>query len=355
MQLRWLNLLRTMMAACVAGPAVAGSPTWALAGGAQAGRVQGANALLNVSYDPTRELYKDVNQHFAADWKTRTGQTLSIKTAHGGSGAQARAVLDGLQADVVTLGLAWDIDVLAQHKLIDAGWQTRLPNHSVPYTSTVVFLVRKGNPKSLHDWADLVHDGVEVITPNPKTSSGGRWSYLAAYAWALHRPGGGEPAAEAYLAALYKHVPVLDTGARGATNTFVQRGEGDVLLAWEDEALLAANDVGRGQFDIVYPSTSIKAEPPVALVDSVTARHGTTQLAQAYLRFLFSHEGQELASKHHYRSIDPTIFAEHKADFPPVKTYDVDSLGGWETVQARHFADGGLFDTIYGAANTARK
>ena len=334
-----LNLLRTMLAACLVGSAVAGSPVCA----------QGANALLNVSYDPTRELYKDVNRHFAADWKARTGQTLSIRTAHGGSGAQARAVLDGLQADVVTLGLAWDIDVLAQHKLLDADWQTRLPNHSVPYTSTVVFLVRKGNPKSLRDWGDLVHDGVEVITPNPKTSSGGRWSYLAAYAWALHRPGGGEPAAEAYLGSLYKHVPVLDTGARGATNTFVQRGEGDVLLAWEDEALLAANDVGRGQFDIVYPSTSIKAEPPVAMVDSVTTRHGTTQLAQAYLRFLFSHEGQELESKHHYRSIDPAVFAEHRADFPAVKTYDVDSLGGWETVQARHFADGGVFDTIYRA------
>ncbi len=340
MRRRRLHLICAMTVACLAGPAAG---------------AQGTSALLNVSYDPTRELYKDVNQHFAAEWKARTGQAVSIKTAHGGSGAQARAVLDGLQADVVTLGLAWDIDVLAQHKLLDAGWETRLPNHAVPYTSTVVFLVRKGNPKSLHDWADLVRDGVEVITPNPKTSSGGRWSYLAAYTWALHRPGGGEPAAKAYLAALYKHVPVLDTGARGATNTFVQRGEGDVLLAWEDEALLAANDVGRGQFEIVYPSTSIKAEPAVAVVDSVTARHGTGKVAQAYLEFLFSHAGQELASKHHYRAIDPAVFAEHRADFAAVKTYDVAGLGGWKAVQARHFDDGGVFDTIYTAGRSDGK
>lgn len=334
-----------MAAACAAGPVFSGSPALA----------RDADSLLNVSYDPTRELYKDVNQHFEAAWKAKTGQAIDIKTAHGGSGAQARAVLDGLQADVVTLGLAWDIDVLAQHKLLDANWEARLPNHSVPYTSTVVFLVHKGNPKSLHDWSDLVRDGVEVITPNPKTSSGGRWSYLAGYTWALHQPGGSEQTARAYLAALYRHVPILDTGARGATNSFVQRGEGDVLLAWEDEALLAAHDVGNGQFDIVYPSSSIKAEPPVAWVDSVTARHGTAQASQAYLQFLFSHDGQELAAKHHYRSIDPAVLAEHKADFPDVKTYDVAGLGGWKAVQAQHFADGGVFDTIYSAGSPAGK
>ncbi len=305
------------------------------------------DTLLNVSYDPTRELYKDVNQGFALEWKRRTGQEVSIRTSHGGSGAQARSVLDGLQADVVTLGLAWDIDVLAQHKLLDAGWAARLPNHSVPYTSTVVFLVRTGNPKALRDWGDLVRDGVEVITPNPKTSSGGRWSYLAAYSWALHRPGGSEQGARAFLKALYKHVPILDTGARGATNSFVQRGEGDVLLAWEDEALLAAREFGRGQFDIVYPSSSIEAEPPVAWVDSVTASKGTTSLARAYLQFLFSHDGQELAARHHYRPIDPAVFAEHKADFPAVKTYNISGLGGWKTVQAQDFADGGVFDSIY--------
>ena len=319
------------------------------------GTLSGAGAraadlsLLNVSYDPTRELYKDVNQAFAAQWKAKSGQTVEIKTSHGGSGAQARAVMDGLQADVVTLGLAWDIDVLTQRHLLAADWEGRLPNHSVPYTSTVVFLVRHGNPKHLVGWTDLVRDGVEVITPNPKTSSGGRWSYLAAYTWALHQPGASEASAESYLGKLYKHVPVLDTGARGATNTFVQRGEGDVLLAWEDEALLAAHDVGDGQFDVVYPASSIKAEPPVAWVDSVTDKKRTGAVAQAYLRFLFNHQGQELAAKHHYRPIDPAVFAEHKADFPAIKVYDVASLGGWPAVQAKHFADGGVFDSIYSA------
>ena len=306
-------------------------------------------SLLNVSYDPTRELYNDVNQAFAALWKAKSGQTLDIRTSHAGSGAQARAVMDGLQADVVTLGLAWDIDVLTQRHLLASNWENRLPNHSVPYTSTVVFLVHHGNPKHLQGWADLVRDDIEVITPNPKTSSGGRWSYLAAYGWALHQPGATEASAEAYLKRLYKHVPVLDTGARGATNTFVQRGEGDVLLTWEDEALLAARDVGDGQFDIVYPASSIKAEPPVAWVDSVTDKKHTGPVAQAYLRFLFSHQGQELAAKHHYRPIDPAVLAEHRADFPAITVYDVASLGGWPAVQARHFADGGVFDTIYTA------
>jgi sulfate transport system substrate-binding protein len=304
-------------------------------------------ALLNVSYDPTRELYRDVDAAFAAAWKQQTGQTLTIRTSHGGSGAQARSVLDGLRADVVTLGLAHDIDVLAEHRLLAADWADRLPNHSVPYTSTVVFLVRKGNPKHLHDWPDLIRDGVEIITPNPKTSSGGRWSYLAAYTWALHAPGGSEASAESYLRTLYQHVPVLDTGARGSTNTFVQRGEGDVLLAWEDEAQLAVHDLtSKGGYDVVYPSTSIKAEPVVAWVDSTVDPKGDRKVAEAYLRFLYTPQGQELAARHHYRAIDPTVAARHQAEFPNEKTYDVASLGGWNAVHAKHFADGGVFDQI---------
>ena len=304
--------------------------------------------LLNVSYDPTRELYQDVDPAFAAAWKQQTGETVVIKTSHGGSGAQARSVLDGLKADVVTLGLAHDIDVLADHGLLAHGWADRLPNGSVPYTSTVVFLVRHGNPKHLRDWPDLVRDGVEVITSNPKTSSGGRWGYLAAYTWALHQPGG-ETGAETYLRQLYGHVPVLDTGARGSTNTFLQRGEGDVLLAWEDEALLASKDLAAGGVDIVYPSTSIKAEPVVAWVDSTVGPKGDARLAEAYLRFLFTPAGQELAARHHYRAIDPAVAARHRADFPAERTYDVASLGGWAAVHAKHFADGGLFDRIAAA------
>ena len=306
--------------------------------------------LLNVSYDPTRELYRDLNPAFAAAWKRQTGETVTIKTSHGGSGAQARAVLDGLRADVVTLGLAHDVDVLADHRLVAANWADRLPNHSVPYTSTVVFLVRHGNPKHLRDWPDLVHDGVGVITPNPKTSSGGRWSYLAAYTWALHQPGATEADAESYLHKLYAHVPVLDTGARGSTNTFVQRGEGDVLLAWEDEALLASKDLGAGSFDVVYPSSSILAEPVVAWVDSTVGPKGDEKLAEAYLRFLFTPEGQELAARHHYRAIDPVVAARHRAEFPAERTYDVASLGGWRAVHAKHFADGGVFDRISAAS-----
>ncbi len=305
-----------------------------------------AETLLNVSYDPTRELYKDVDAAFAAAWKQRTGETVTIQTSHGGSGAQARSVLDGLRADVVTLGLSHDIDVLAEHKLLAADWAERLPNHSVPYTSTVVFLVRHGNPKHLRDWPDLVASGVEVVTPNPKTSSGGRWSYLAAYTWALHRPGGTEASAEAYLRQLYAHVPILDTGARGSTNTFVQRGEGDVLLAWEDEALLASRELASGGFDIVYPSSSVLAEPVVAWVDGTVGPKGDEKLAEAYLRFLFSPEGQELAARHHYRAIDPAVAARHAGEFPAERTYDVGGLGGWSAVHAKHFADGGVFDRI---------
>ncbi len=319
-----------------------------LAGAPVAARAQ--DSLLNVSYDPTRELYKDVNTQFASFWKTQPGgRAITVKTSHGGSGAQSRAVLDGLQADVVTLGIQSDIDVLADKGLLAKDWAGRLPNHSVPYTSRIVFLVRHGNPKRLSDWPDLVRDGVQVITPNPKTSSGGRWSYIAAYLWALHQPGADEARAEAYIAQLYRHVPILDTGARGATNTFVQRNEGDVLLAWEDEALLAAHDLGEGRFDVVYPSSSVIAEPPVAVVDSVAKEHGTEQLATAYLRYLFSPEGQEIAARHHYRPIDPAVAARHAAEFQQVTAYDVATIGGWRALQAKHFAEGGVFDRIASA------
>ena len=304
-------------------------------------------SLLNVSYDPTRELYKDVNAEFARVWQASSHETVSIKTSNGGSGAQARAVIDGLQADVVTLGLGGDIDAIAKRGLIAADWQTRLPDNSTPYTSTIVFLVRRGNPKALHDWPDLLKPGVAVVTPNPKTSGGARWNYLAAWLWALHQPGGSEATAQAFLAKLYKQVPVLDSGARGATNTFVQRGIGDVLLAWEDEALLASRDLGAGQFDVVYPSVSVKAEPPVAVVDSIAAKHGTQKVAEAYLRYLFTPAGQEIGAKHYFRPQDPAVAAKYAANFPSVHTYDVASLGGWKVVQPKHFGDGGLFDHIY--------
>ena len=311
-------------------------------------RAAGVDTLLNVSYDPTRELYHDIDAHLATAWKARTGDTLSVRTSNGGSGAQARSVLDGLQADVVTLGIASDIDALAAHGLLATDWATRLPNHSVPYTSTIVFLVRAGNPKHIADWPDLVRDGVQVITPNPKTSSGGRWSYIAAYLWALHQPGADEAKAENYLATLYRHVPILDSGARGSTNTFVQRGEGDVLLAWEDEALLAAHDLGgsQGRFDVVYPSSSVVAEPVVAVVDGVARRRGSQAVAEAYLRYLYTPEGQELVARHHYRAIDTAVAARHRADFPAIKTFDVESLGGWAVLQPKHFGPGGVFDTI---------
>jgi sulfate transport system substrate-binding protein len=311
------------------------------------GLARAQTALLNVSYDPTRELYRDINGRFAALWHAQGHDAITIKTSHGGSGAQARAVIDGLQADVVTLGLGGDIDAIAKQGLIAADWQSRLPDNSTPYTSTIVFLVRKGNPKGVHDWPDLVKPGVSVITPNPKTSGGARWNYLAAWVWALHQPGGSAATAEGYMTKLYSHVPVLDSGARGATNTFVQRGIGDVLLAWEDEALLASRDLGAGQFDVVYPSVSVKAEPPVAVVDSVVAKHGTRKVAEAYLHFLFTREGQEFGAKHYFRPQDKTVAAEYAATFPSVHTYDIASLGGWKVVQGKHFADGGLFDHIY--------
>ncbi len=304
-------------------------------------------ALLNVSYDPTRELYKDVNAAFTKSWQVEAHETVVVKTSNGGSGAQARAVIDGLQADVVTLGLAGDIDAIAKRGLIAADWQSRLPYHSTPYTSTIVFLVRKGNPKQLHDWPDLIKPDIAVVTPNPKTSGGARWNYLAAWLYALHQPGGTEATAEAFLTQLYKHVPVLDSGARGATNTFVQRGIGDVLLAWEDEALLASKDLGAGQFDIVYPSTSVLAEPPVAVVDTIAGKHGTQKVAAAYLQFLFSKPGQEIGAKHYFRPQDPDVAKDYTSVFPKLKLYDIASLGGWKVVQPKHFGDGGLFDHIY--------
>ncbi|MBO1326722.1 sulfate ABC transporter substrate-binding protein [Acetobacter sp. TBRC 12305] len=304
--------------------------------------------LLNVSYDPTRELYADVNKAFSANWtKAHPGDVVRVRSSHGGSGAQARSVLDGAPADVVTLGLAYDIDILAQKGLLAADWQTRLPHNSTPYTSTIVFLVRKGNPKAIHDWPDLLRPDMQVITPNPKTSGGARWNYLAAWGWALHQQGGSEQKARDYLKALFGHVPVLDTGARGATNSFVQRGLGDVLLAWEDEALLASRDLGPDKFDVVVPSLTILAEPPVAVVDRNVQAHGTEAVAKAYLDFLFTPEGQRIGAKHYFRPVDPAILAEAASVFPKTDTFDIASLGGWQSVQKRHFSDGGIFDQIY--------
>ncbi len=316
-----------------------------LSSGAMAGNV----TLLNVSYDPTRELYKDINAAFAAQWKAKTGDTVTINQSHGGSGAQARAVIDGLDADVVTLALAYDIDSISQKAhLLPADWQKRLPENSTPYTSTYVFLVRKGNPWHIRNWPDLIKPGIQVITPNPKTSGGARWAYLAAWAYALKAPGGNADKARTFVAALYKHVPVLDTGARGATTTFVQRGIGDVLLAWENEAHLALKEYGSDKFEIVYPPVSILAEPPVALVDNNVGRHGTRAVAEAYLKFLYSKDGQEIEARNFYRPRDPAILAAHAADFPKIPLYTIDEIfGGWQKAQATHFADGGVFDQIY--------
>ncbi|HET6907098.1 MAG TPA: sulfate ABC transporter substrate-binding protein [Rhodanobacteraceae bacterium] len=303
--------------------------------------------LLNVSYDPTRELYRDVNAAFAAQWKAQHGDTVTIRMSHDGSGKQARAIADGLPGDVATLALAYDLDTLADRGLVAKNWQQRLPDNSAPYTSTIVFLVRKGNPKKIRDWSDLIRPGVQVITPNPKTSGGARWNFLAAWGYALKQPGGNEAKARAFVKALYQHVPVLDAGARGATNTFVQRGMGDVLLAWENEALLAQRELGKGSFEIVVPSLSILAEPPVTVIDANVDKHHTRAVAEAYLKFLYSPQGQELEAKNFYRPRSPQVMAKYAAQFPKVKTFTIrEVFGDWRQVQARFFADGGIFDQI---------
>ena len=318
--------------------------------GAAAGASAATVKLLNVSYDPTREFYDDYNKVFAAYWKLKTGDTVVVNQSHGGSGKQARSVIDGLEADVVTLALAYDIDALAaQAGLVPASWQQRLPSNSAPYTSTIVFLVHKGNPKNIHDWSDLARPGIAVITPSPKTSGGARWNYLAAWAWAMKQPGGSDATAEAFVKKLYKNVPVLDSGARGATITFVERGIGDVLVAWENEAYLAVKQLGPDRFDIVAPSLSILAEPPVSVVDRMVDQHGTRKVAEEYLRFLYSKEGQEVAAKHFYRPRDPEVAAKYAKQFPAMTLVTIDdAFGGWTRAQAKHFADGGSFDRIYG-------
>jgi sulfate transport system substrate-binding protein len=305
--------------------------------------------LLNVSYDPTRELYEELNDAFRTHYKSETGADVQIEQSHGGSSKQSRAVIDGLKADVVTLALGWDVSAIEKTGLIEPGWQQRLPNNSSPYTSTIVFVVRKGNPKGIKDWGDLAKPGVQVITPNPKTSGGARWNYLAAYGWALDRFGGDEAKARAFLADLYRNVPVLDTGARGSTTTFARRGIGDVLLAWESEALLVLDEFGRDRFELVTPSASILAEPAVALVDGNVDAKGTRAAAEAYLEFLYSPTGQALAAKHYYRPLrlGPATAAADTVPLPDLRLFRIDRFGGWKAAQATHFADGGVFDQIH--------
>jgi sulfate/thiosulfate-binding protein len=305
-------------------------------------------ALLNVSYDPTRELYQDFNKAFSAFWKQKTGDNVTVSQSHGGSGKQARAVIDGLDADVVTLALAYDIDAIAEKGgLLPRDWQKKLANNSAPYTSTIVFLVRKGNPKGIKDWDDLVKPGIQVITPNPKTSGGARWNYLAAWGFAKKKYGSDDKAKE-FVAKVFKNVPVLDSGARGATVTFVERGIGDVAISWENEAFLAAKELGKGQFEIVAPSVSILAEPPVALVEKVASRHGTSAVAAAYLQYLYSEEGQEIAAKNYYRPRNAGVAARHASAFPKIPLFTIDeTFGGWQKAQKTHFDDGGTFDQIY--------
>lgn len=305
-------------------------------------------SLLNVSYDPTRELYQDFNKAFAAHWKSKSGEDLKIKQSHGGSGKQARAVIDGLQADVVTLALAYDIDEIAQRGLIAKDWQKRRPHSSTPYSSTIVFLVRKGNPKGIKDWGDLVRPGLSVITPNPKTSGGARWNHLAAWGYSIKQPGGNEKSAQEFLSKMYKNVPVLDSGARGSTTTFIERGIGDVLLTWENEALLAIKELGPEKVEIVVPSVSVLAEPPVAVVDKVVDRRGTRKQAEAYLQYLYTEEGQEIAAQNYYRPTNEKVAKKYAAQFPKVKLLTIDDIaGGWTKAQRTHFADGGVFDQIY--------
>jgi sulfate transport system substrate-binding protein len=305
--------------------------------------------LLNVSYDPTRELYQDFNAAFARHWKAKTGDNVTVKQSHGGSGKQARAVIDGLEADVVTLALAYDVDAIAEKgKLFPADWQKRLPHNASPYTSTIVFLVRKGNPKGIKDWSDLVKPGIGVITPNPKTSGGARWNYLAAWAYALKQPGGNDAKAQEFVGKLFANVPVLDSGARGSTTTFVERGIGDVLLAWENEAYLAVKELGPDKVEIVTPSLSILAEPPVTLVDKYADKHGTRKVAEAYLQHLYSEEGQDIAGRHYYRPIDRKVAAKYARTFASVKLITIDEVfGGWQKAQKTHFKDGDSFDQIY--------
>ncbi|MES2355990.1 MAG: sulfate ABC transporter substrate-binding protein [Pseudomonadota bacterium] len=313
-----------------------------------ASAVSADTTLLNVSYDPTRELYQDFNQAFAKYYKTKAGETVSVKQSHGGSGKQARGVIDGLEADVVTLALAYDIDAIADKgKLLPADWQKRLPHNSSPYTSTIVFLVRKGNPKQIKDWSDLVKAGVSVITPNPKTSGGARWNYLAAWGYAQKLPGGNEEKAKQFVASLFKNVPVLDSGARGSTTTFAERGIGDVLITWENEAFLSVKEFGADKFEIVVPSISVLAEPPVAIVDNVVDKRGTRKVAEAYLQYLYSPEGQEIAAKNYYRPVDAKVAAKYANAFPKIALFNIETFGGWQKAQNTHFADGGVFDQIY--------
>lgn len=326
--------------------ALLGATVLALAAGAAAAKDV---TLLNVSYDPTRELYVDYNAAFAKYWKAKTGDTVSVKQSHGGSGKQARSVIDGIDSDVVTLALAYDIDEIgAKAKLLAPDWQKKLKHNSSPYTSTYIFLVRKGNPKAIKDWGDLIKPGVSVITANPKTSGGARWGYLAAYGWALKQPGGNDAKAKEFVSKLFANVPVLDSGARGSTVTFAERGIGDVLLAWENEAHLSLKEFGADKFDIVYPPTSILAEPPVAVVDKVVDKKGTREVATAYLEYLYSAEGQEIAARNFYRPIDPTVSAKYAKSFPKLALFTIDDVfGGWTKAQKTHFADGGVFDQIY--------
>jgi len=306
--------------------------------------------LLNVSYDPTRELYQDYNAAFSKYWKAKTGETVAVKASHGGSGAQARSVIDGLEADVVTLALGGDINAIEDKGLINPGWEKAFPHAAAPYTSTIVFLVRKGNPKGIKDWPDLVKPGIAVITPNPKTSGGARWNYLAAYGYALKLPGGSEATAQDFIKKLYANVPVLDSGARGSTTTFVERGIGDVLIAWENEAYLAVKELGLDKFEIVTPSISILAEPPVAVVDKVVDKKGTRKVATEYLNYLYSPEGQEIAARNFYRPIDKTVAGKYAKQFAPVKLFTLaEIVGDWRKTQKTHFADGGVFDRLYAA------
>jgi sulfate transport system substrate-binding protein len=325
------SLAALLLAAAAAGPAGAADVT-----------------LLNVSYDPTRELYQDVNAAFAQYWRQKSGKTVEIQQSHGGSSKQSRAVIDGLEADVVTLGLAYDIDAVADSGLLAKDWQKRLPQNSSPYTSTIVLLVRKGNPKGIKDWSDLVKPGIQVITPNPKTSGGARWNYLAAWAYALKLPGGSDAKAREFVTRLYKNVPVLDSGARGATTTFVQRHLGDVLVAWENEAFLSIKELGRDTLEIVVPSLSMLAEPPVAVVDKVADKRGTRALAEEYLKYLYTPEGQEIAAKNYYRPRLEAVAKKYASTFPKVNLVTIDdTFGGWQKAQKTHFADGGVFDQIY--------